>query len=305
VLVYSSAPNTVLRRLVWVDRKGLVTAVPLPPGLYDDPALSPDGRQIVLTITDGAGSHIWVYDIVRGTLGKRTFEGTNNFPIWSRDGQSLTFTRGVGYIGPLLRVRADGTGQTETLVTDEQQPGMKIATSWSADGKILAFQRGYDVIVRDDKGALHPALATPAYEREGRFAPNGRWMSYRSNETGRDEVYVQTYPPGGGKWVISTEGGTQAMWAENGRELFYKNGNKMMAVDVETGNTFKAGVPHLLFQLPFPERTPGDPSRYAVTPDGKRFLLMTTASDESSRTTPPINVVLNWQEELKQRVPAK
>jgi hypothetical protein len=120
-----------------------------------------------------------------------------------------------------------------------------VATSWSSDGRLLAFQNNQDVIVRDADGVLHPTVATAAYEREGRFAPGGRWLAYRSSVTGRDEVYVESYPPGGGKWQISADGGAQPMWSTSGRELFYKSGNRMMVVAVETGETFKAGPPRL------------------------------------------------------------
>ena len=137
------------------------------------------------------------------------------------------------------------------------------------------------MIVRDADGALSPALATPAYEREGRFAPGGRWIAYRSNETGRDEVYVQSYPTGGGKWQISTAGGAQPMWSPTGRELLYKSGNRMMAVPVDAGATFTPGAPRVLFDMPLPERVPGDPSRFGVTPDGERFLVVTTAPTEN------------------------
>ena len=298
-LVYAAGQGATNRRLAWVDRRGGVTPLPLAPGAYADPALSPDGQQVVLTVRDGTGSHIWVYDIARGTLGKRTFEGADdNYPIWTRDGTFLTFSRGSGAVG-LLRVRADGSGTAEPLVTDAQLPGSKIPTSWSADSRFLAIANGSDVVVRDSDGALHPTLTAGAYEREGRFAPVGQWLAYRSNETGRDEVYVQSYPLGRGKWQISTDGGAQAMWAANGRELFYKNGNRMMVVDVELGATFKAATPRALFEMPLPERTAGDPARYGVTPDAQRFLVLTTAEGASGApATPQIMVVLNYAQAL-------
>ncbi len=303
-LVYVAAGAQEKRRLVWVDRKGGVTPLALPPGAYGEPGLSPDGRQVALAVTDTSGTHIWVYDLERGTLGKRTFEGTNTYPIWTRDGQFLTYSTG-GQSDPLMQVRADGSGRPEPLVTTEQRPGTKIATSWSADGKQLAFQSVNDVVVREANGSLHPAVATPAIEREGRFAPSGHWLAYRSNETGRDEVYVQSYPAGHGKWQISTDGGAQPMWAPGGGELFYKNGNRMMVVAVQAGATFTAGTPRALFEMPLPERTPGDPSRFIVSPDAKRFLVLTTASSDDARTTPPLNVVLNWPGEVAAKPPAR
>jgi len=305
VLVYTPAPAPLLRRLVWVDRRGAVTPLPLAAGDYGDPGLSPDGRQIALVRRDASGAHIYVYDIERATLQKRTFEGESWFPIWTPDGRYLTFTRGPEYIGPLMRLPADGSGPAEPLVTDAQRGGEKVATSWSPEGRLLAFQNDQDVIVRDADGVLHPALATPAFEREGRFAPGGRWLAYRSNETGRDEVYVQSYPPGGGKWQISTDGGAQPMWGATGRELFYKSGNRMMVVAVEASEAFRAGTPRTLFEMPQPERDLGDPARYSVTPDGQRFLVVTTGQGESGAGSTQIIVVQNWVEDLKRLAPAK
>jgi serine/threonine protein kinase/Tol biopolymer transport system component len=304
VLVYSAGSQVANnRRLVWVDRKGAVTPLALAPGVYDSPALSPDGQQVVLAVRDTTGEHIWVYDLARGTLGKRTFDGPgNNFPVWSRDGTFLTFTRGAspGFVGPLMRVRADGSGTPELLVSEAHLQGNKVAGSWSPDGRLLTIQHGANVVVRDADGVFHPTLTTAANEREARFSSNGQWFSYRSNETGRWEVYVQSYPPGNGKWQISTDGGAQAMWAPNGRELFFLNGNRMMAADVELGSAFNAGTPRVLFEMPLAETAPDDPSRYAVTPDAQRFLVLTTAAEQKGAdSTPPITVVLNYAQALK------
>ena len=291
------------RRLVWVDRKGGVTPLALAPGVYDSPALSPNGQQVVLAVRDTTGEHIWVYDLARGTFDKRTFDGPgDNFPIWSRDGTFLTFTRGPspGFVGPIMRLRADGSGTTELLISEAHLQGNKVAGSWSADGRLLAIQHVGNVVVRDADGVFHPTLTTAATELEARFSPNGQWFSYKSNETGRWEVYVQSYPPGNGKWQISTDGGAQAMWAPNGRELFFLNGNRMMAADVEPGSAFKAGTPRVLFEMPLAETAPDDPSRYAVTPDAQRFLVLTTAAEQKGTdSTPPITVVLNYAQALK------
>jgi dipeptidyl aminopeptidase/acylaminoacyl peptidase len=294
VLVYYAADPDTNVQLVWVDRRGSVTPVALPPGLYADPSLSPDGRQIALGLRDQSGDHIWVYDVARGTLGKRTFEGSNAFAVWSRDGQYLAFTRGPGFVGPVLRVRSDGSGQPETLVPDPKSTLGTILTAWAGDGR-LGFQRGQDVMVAEKDGAIRTVETGPGLQRELRFSPNGRWLSYRSNETGRDEIFVQG-SSGGGKWQISTEGGAQPIWSADGRELFYKNVNRMMVVPVEAGDTFTAGTPHVLFEMPLPERAAGDPSRFGVTPDGQRFLLLTTAGGQEASAASPLSVVLNWND---------
>jgi len=164
--------------------------------LYSDPALSPDGRFVVVVMRDATGSHIWVHDLERGSSGKRTFEGVNTYPAWSLDGRYLIFTRGGNR---LMRVPADGSGPEEPFFTDEPRIDWVIATSWSPDGRALAFQRERDVFVRKADGSLIPVAATAAFEREGRFSPDGQWLAFRSDETGGDEVYVQSHPPGRGK----------------------------------------------------------------------------------------------------------
>jgi Tol biopolymer transport system component len=221
-------------------------------------------------------------------------DGVNSYPIWSRDGRLLTFSRGTAQAGPLSQVAADGSGQASVLISDQDQSGQKVASSWPAIGGQLLYQFGSDVFVRDAQGARHAVLTTPAIEREARFAPSGPWFAYRSNETGRDEVYVQSYPLGSGKWQISTEGSAQPMWNPNGKELFYKAGNRLMVVPVSLEPTFKPGVPQLLFEVPLPERAFGDPSRYAVSPDGQRFLV-TTTEESASTVEAPVHVVLNWR----------
>ncbi|HUQ87383.1 MAG TPA: protein kinase [Vicinamibacterales bacterium] len=296
VLVYRS-PESRLVKLAWVDRRGAVSLLQLPPADYGDPTLSPDGQRVALTLREQSGMQIWVYDTARGTLGKRTFEGPTQFPIWTPDGKFLVFSQGAGMRGPLIKMGADGIGKPEVLVSPDAYSGLKIATSWSADGQRLAFQHNQDVLVREADGTIRPALNGAAYEREARFAPDGRWLLYRSNETGRDEVYVQSYPPGNGKWQISTDGGTQGMWAPNGKELFYKNGNRLMVVPIELGSGFNPGGPKMLFQIPLPESSPGDASRYGVSPDGQRFLVTTT--DNEAPPAPTFNVVLNWQREFE------
>ena len=149
-----------------------------------------------------------------------------------------------------------------------------------------------DIFVRNPDGALQPVIATAAAEREGRLAPTGPWLAYSSNENGPREVYVQSFPTGRGKWQISRDGGAQPMWSRDGRELFYTSGNRMMVVPVEAGATFEPGTARVLFEIPLPERGAGDPGRYAVSPDGKRFMVYNVPGDKASQ--PSMNVILNW-----------
>lgn len=293
VLVYREATAETNVRLVFVERNGTVTPLPLASGSYADPSLSPDGRRVAFGLHDGSGRHVWVFDIDRGTLSKLTFEDWNAFPVWSPDGQTVVYTKGVGFVGPLMRVPADGSTAPEPYVSEEQRRGQKIAISWSPPD-LLAFQSGGDIFVRNAEGRVAPLLSSTALEREARFSPDGRYISYRSNETGRFEVYVATNPPGRGKWQISSDGGGQGIWGPNGRELFYKSGSRVMAVDILPGDTFRPAPPRELFRLSLPEREAGDPSRFSVTPDGQRFLVMTAVEDAAANAPPPIEVVTHW-----------
>jgi hypothetical protein len=146
-----------------------------------------------------------------------------------------------------------------------------------------------------------PFLRTPFNEAAPRFSPDGRWLVYASDESGRFEIYVQPYPGPGGKWQISTEGGTEPVWNRNGRELFYRSGNKMMAVDIATQPGFAAGKPRMLLEGPYLP-TPATFPNYDVSPDGQRFLMLKPTEQAQAAQT-QINVVLNWFEELKQKVP--
>ena len=150
-----------------------------------------------------------------------------------------------------------------------------------------------------------PFLRTPFEEGGARFSPDGRWLAHVSNESGGPEVYVQPYPGPGGKWQISTDGGTEPVWNRNGRELFYRSGNRMMAVETTMQPSFSAGKPRMLFEGPyFTTEFPNMTVSYDVSADGQRFLVV-KETDAASRSAAQINVVQNWTEELKRRVPTR
>ena len=146
-----------------------------------------------------------------------------------------------------------------------------------------------------------PFFRTPFNERAAQFSPDGRWIAYMSDESGRFEVYVQPYPGPGGKWQVSTDGGEEPVWGRSGRELFYRNGERMMAVDIATQPTFSAGSPKVLFEGQY-ARNAYFIANYDVAPDGERFLML-KAVEQQEEALSQFNVVLNWFEELKQRVP--
>jgi Tol biopolymer transport system component len=308
------------RSLVWVSRTGAEQTLAAPARAYRGPSLSPDGRQVVVAIEE-METQVWLYDLFRETLTRFTFEGNTNLgSIWTRDGKRIVFESNKEGSMNLFWQRADGSGGRERLTTSEN---LNIPGSWSPDGHLLAFAEvnpatGYDIwILRMGEPSAssgqvpstgsgqapkaQPFLQTPFNEGVPVFSPDGRWLVYVSDESGRFEIYVQPYPGPGGKWQISTEGGTEPVWNRNGRELFYRSGDKMMAVDISTQPSFAAGKPKVLFTgqyLP----TPGTLSNYDVSPDGQRFLMIKPG--ESTEAPPTqINVVLNWFEELKRRVP--
>jgi len=290
--------------LVWVSRNGTEQALAAPAHNYEFPRISPDGRRIAVSIVEQE-SQLWQYDLSRETLTRVTFEGKSNVnPAWTPDGKRIAFLSTQGGGGNIFWQLADGSGGLEQLTNSEY---VQIPSSWSRDGQLLAYiennpTTGQDIwVLRMGDRKAQPFLRTPFNESVPRFSPDGHWLSYISNESGRFEVYVQPYPGPGGKWQISTEGGMEPVWNPNGRELFFRNGDKMMAVDISTQPNFAAGKPKVLFAgpyLPTPLTTPN----YDVSPGGQRFLML--KSSEQGQVAPmQITIVQNWFDELKQEVP--
>ncbi|HYL85789.1 MAG TPA: protein kinase [Candidatus Angelobacter sp.] len=293
------------RRLVWVARNGAEQPAAAPARAYMFPRISPDGRRVAVGITEQE-TQLWLYDLAREALTRFTFEGNVSLnAAWTSDGKWIAFQSSKeGQAPNIYWQRSDGSGGLERLTTSEYP---NVPMSWSPDGQLLAFmevnpstQRDIWILRMGDRKA-EPFLKTRFDESVPRFSPDGHWLAYTSNESGRYEIYVQPYPGPGGKWQISTEGGTEPAWNHNGRELFYRNGDKMMAVDIAIQPSFAAGKPRMLFQGPY-ERTAATAPNYDVSPDGQRFLMLKPADTGESAPT-QINVVLNWFEELKRRVP--
>jgi eukaryotic-like serine/threonine-protein kinase len=292
------------RKLMWVTRNGAEQLVAAPAHAYVYPRLSPDGRRVGVGITEQETQN-WLYDLARETMTRLTFEGNNNLSaVWTPDGKRVAFSSNKEGPTNIFWQRADGSGGLERLTTSEY---LNFPMSWSPDGQLLAFVEvnpttGYDIwVLRLSDRKAQPFLRTPFNESVPRFSPDGRWLAYISNESGRWEIYVQSYPGPGGKWQISTEGGTEPAWNPNGRELFYRSGEKMMSVDIATQPSFSAGKPRVLFEGRY-SPAPGTTPNYDVSPDGQRFLMIRPTEQAEAAAT-QINVVLNWFEELKRRVP--
>ena len=288
------------RRLVRVNRAGKSRPLVDSRREFSSLSLSPDGRRLALTI-EAANDQIWVYDLERSTLSPQTLRGNNNEVIWTPDGRRLTFSSTQG--GASMNVvwqPADGSGPAERLTTSANWQNPQ---AWSPDGKTFVLL-DYGITTKlwilqlEGDRKPRPLLNGLYNESHARLSPNGRWLAYVSDESGREEVYVVPFPGSGGRWPISTDGGSEPVWARNGLELFYRSGERMMAVTVTTAATFGASKPELLFEakVPYALRT------YDVTPEGEFLMIEPGESD-----TPPtqINVVLNWLQEVTQRVAAR
>ena len=295
------------RNLVWVSRSGAEQPLKLDAHGYRQPRISPDGRQITVAI-EGQDTQLWLYDLGRETMTRLTFEGGVNYnPAWLPDGKRIAFQSLGRRGGGLFVLPADGSSQPQVLGVADTGCGGNPG-SWSPDGKTLVCTQvgspgtNIDIILLNTStNATQPLLQTRFNEGAPVISPDGRWLAYASDETGRYEIYVSAFPGPGGKFEISTEGGTEPAWNRNGRELFFRSGDKMMAVDVATQATFSAGKPKMLFQGLY-QPNPTMNANYDVTPDGQRFLMIKPTSVQEAAPT-QINVVFNWFEELKRRVP--
>ena len=242
---------------------------------------------------------VWVQDLERGVLTRLTSGGNNVHPSWTPDGTRVVFTERTGGRAVPFWVPGDGSAEPEPLFAGDHQGGV---SSFSPKGDLLAFQTrapdtGLDLWVRSLKGTPQPFLRTRFTEVGSKFSPDGRWIAYVSDESGQYEVYVRPYPPGPGKWQVSTHGGEHVIWSRDGKELFYRNGNKWMAVAVHLEPEFKPETQRLLFEGPY--AMVGGQS-YDVTPDGQRFLLLEPIKQGAAPVT-HLNVVLNWFEEVKRK----
>jgi Tol biopolymer transport system component len=298
VLAYRSGGGTVPLTLAWVSRNGTEQRIAAPAHNYVLPRLSPDGQRLAVGIEEAEGQ-IWVYDLSRDALTRLTFEGTGNVdPVWTPDGKRIVFK---GNRNRLFWQPSDGSGAAEELTSSELSSN-NVPGSWSPDGQELsltedrAVRKIWILPLKDRKP--HLFVDTPTYDTAPRFSPDGHWIAYSSNESGRYEIYVRPYPGPGGKWQISTEGGSEPVWNPKGHELFYRQGQKMIAVDYSAQPMFSVGKPKMLFEGPYVP-TPRSFPDYDVSPDGQRFLMV--KAPEQAQAPAPINVVLNWYEELKQK----
>jgi serine/threonine-protein kinase len=240
------------RRLLFLDRRGQARVAIPDARRYAFPRLSPDGRRVAVAIASSAGSDIWVVDPARGLLQRITFSDSAVTPEWTPDGRRLAYgrDRGPGQID-LFWTAADGSGRDESLLVS---PGMQFPSGWSPDGRTLVYREldtatGWDImaLALGDR-RLRPVVQTRLAQLAPTVSPDGRWLAYISNESGRREVYVRPFPEGEGRWQISLDGGVEPRWSRGGREIIYRSGDRFLAVAVETSPAFVAGRPDTLFQ---------------------------------------------------------
>jgi Tol biopolymer transport system component len=308
--------------LIAIDRDGTVHPLPEQPHLFGEVAYSPDGRRAATTIVDPQGvstADLWVYDIDGERLTRLTFEGVNISAVWTPDGQRLIYLHseslaGAGGKVDLRSVPADSSGAPATVAAPAAwMRGFVAPSSVSADGKALLVTNNIgdssDVLAIALDGGSPPTAADAApreiaatgfRETSAKFSPDGRFVAYTSNESGRDEVYVVPYPGPGGKSQVSRGGGSLPRWNRNGRELFYVSAGKLVSVEVATTPNFRALTPRDLFAMP--QTTPNRWSPYDVSPDGTQFLVLEADPANAERQT-ELRVVVNWIDELERGAP--
>jgi Tol biopolymer transport system component len=300
IMAYQSSPRGELSQLTWFDRSGRRLESVGPAADYYHPRLSHDGRRIAVSIIDPqtAYSDIWIHDLERRLSTRLTFgPGVNIFPIWSPDDERVVFASNRKGPHNLYQRAASGTGQDEILLSSATTS--RFPTDWSGETGLIAFFTSlptadiWTLSVAERKAT--PFLSTPFNEGSPQFSPDGRWMAYASAESGTGEVFVQTFPASGGKWQISSAGGSYPRWRRDGKELYYiAPDSTLMAVEISTGSGFAAGTPKPLFRAPIKLLDIG--FQYDVSPDGGRFLINMLEEDQQ---TTSITVVQNWTAELK------
>ena len=298
--------------LVWVDRQGREEAIEAPPREYVYPRLSPDGTKIAVDIR-GQDRHIWMWDLSLGMLTRFTVDTEpDGFPVWTPDGARIVFHSQRSGRQDLYVQRTDGTGGAQPVTKALNTPA---PNSMTPDGKRVVVGElttaGNDLTLvhLDGTARFEPLIHTPFEEINGEISPDGRWLAYESNELRQSEIYVRPFPNvNDGRWQVSTAGGRQPLWERSGRELFYISPDQraLMSVSVRAGSSFSTGTAAKVLDMRRYINSAAGRS-YDVSLDGRRFLLIKDAAASTVSDQPPaiITVVLNWSEELKQRVAAR
>ena len=309
-LVYT--PPTAIetkKTLVWVYRDGTEEKLSAEPRKYDTFRISPDGNKVALEVEIDGDPYIWIWDLERRDLSPLTDRNSLAvYPHWTRDMKWILFSSMRTGNFDIYRRPADGSGKDEAFFSEPANA--TFVASISNDGKFAICESGgvsnKDISVLQLAGerSLSPLLNAAYHENNGRIHPKGRWLAYESNQEGQSEIYVCQYPDvRSGRRKISTGGGRDPLWSPDGKELFYRGGDSVMAVSIETESDFRPGKPKILFpdKYGFPDNMSWD-----IHPDGNRFLMLKGIEDDSSTESTSrskIIVIVNWLETLKQQVP--
>ncbi len=299
-----------LRQLIWRDRLGnKVGEIGQPQASIQTPTLSPEGRHVAVEGREGIAElgDIWLHEVARAVKQRLTFDVVRDaFPAWSASGETIVFNSIRQGAGDLFERAADGGGEARTIV--ESPAVAEWQSDWLPDGRHLVYEvisqeTGYDLALlaretdRAD-GNTRPFLATPFSEVSPQISPNGRLVAYCSDESGSREVYVREFPEGGGRWQVSERGGCQPRWSHDGRELFYVEGDTLMAVKVNLSPSFSVGEGQLLFQDPTLSGANWD---YDVAADGSFVMVEDVVAEGESRRKAAIRITENWYEEFRDR----
>ncbi len=279
--------------LEWMDRQGHLYPLLDTLRSYFSARVSPDGKKIATDI-NAANDDVWLYQISRGTLTRVTFAGgNNNFPLWSPDGKYIVYNAEKGKAPNIFRRPWDGSGAEERLTSD---PSTQTPLSFTPDGKMLSFEQNGDIWILPLEGDRKPFpfIHSPANEGNGTFSPDGRWMAYTSNESGKNEIYVTAFPKREGNWQISNGGGTTPIWSRDGKELFFVNSSSLMVVNVSPGPTFDFSEPRNLCTIP-PSALVAD-----IGADGRQFLVRTPRSEQV--TLQHLVVITDWFNEVREKI---
>jgi serine/threonine protein kinase len=297
LLVAQKAGDSGASQLLWFDRKGQQIGIVLKPGIYGNISLSLNGKAVASDTTDPASQNtdVWTYDLENQSAKRLTFDpAIDSTPIWSPDGSRMVFGSNRGTNFDLYLKDTNGAQEEKPIL---QEGPDRFPTDWSRDGKYILYERGADLwfITIPE---FHPTqfLKASSTLKGGRFSPDGKWIAYSSNESGRWEVYVTSFPEAHGKWQVSNAGGVEPKWRGDGKELFYlSSDSKMMAVPVKTSSNFDPGTPMLLFQAnPREMLATSEQFSYEVSQDGQKFLINTHLKTAMT----PMSVVLNWSAKL-------
>jgi Tol biopolymer transport system component len=300
-IVYLPERSAEGRVLTWVDRNGRQTPLDLSPRFFDNPRVSPDGKQVAFVVRHRGRRDVWVHELQSGRLVRLTEGGDNVFPWWLPDSSGLVYGRDNGTASLVVRQRFSAAA-LETLgssAEDELWPN-----AIDRDGRVLLTvqpptSRSY--VARLDQGSQTPQrlMKSPGEPRFGRLSPDGRWLAYVESVSNRPEVFIQGYPEAGLRRQITVSGGVRPVWSRDGKELFFRYLNQLFSASIDTRAGLRWERPQLLFEFNPLSMAGGD---YDVSPDG-RFLLIKPAPTEVAVT--PLHVVINWHHELRSNVPGQ